>query len=385
MTTNLTIESAKTELNNWLQTLLDKNGSILHLKNNSPIKVRIQNKLQTISKKPVNSETLKTILKILLVNNLKALMEDKEYEGIYKLDNIHRFKFRIYTHQNGFAIVFKALPSKIKTFKELHLPNSLEKIIDLEQGLVIIAGDDSSGKSTLLASIINSINKKHNVHIITIEDHIEYIYNEELSTIEQKEIKTHTLGASKAIKSIIKEDPDIIAIDKVADTEVARHILDLISRGYLVIITLNALNTKDTISKFLDFFDYTQKEHARHTLAYMLKAIILQELVLSKNKELLPVVEIMYQTDNTKEIILHSQEEQLKTVIERDSSLYDSITFEQSLHKLYTAGQITKDIIYNKQQNTTTSSKLSTIKELSREEAISSFEDPISYTIKYDQ
>jgi len=378
MSSDITIENAKSKLNNWLNNLIQKNGSILHIKNNSPIKARIQNKLHTISKEHLNGEVLKLIIKILVINNIKTLMDNKEYEGIYKLDTIHRFKFRIYTHQNGFAIAFKLLPSKIKTFKELHLPNSLQKIVDLEQGLVIISGDDSSGKSTLLATILNNINKKHNYHIITLEDHIEYIYNEELSMIEQKEIKTHTLSASKAIKSIIKEDPDIIAIDKLTDNEVARHILDLINRGYLVIITMNALSTQDTISKFLDFFDYTQKEHARHTLAYMLKAIILQELVINKDKELLPVVEIMYQTDNVKEAILNNQEEIIKDIIEKDSSTYDSITFEQSLHKLYTAGQISKDALYDKQISTYNNNTPS-IKNQQEE-----FEESISYTIKFD-
>jgi len=380
MNNNITLDNVKSQLNKYLQSLLQKNGSILHIKNNSPVKARIQNQLHTISKEPINSELLKLIIKILVTNNLKSLMENKEYEGIYKLDTTHRFKFRIYTHQNGFAIVFKALPSKIKTFKELHLPSSLQNIIDLQQGLIIISGDDSSGKSTLLATIINSINKKYNYHIITLEDHIEYIYNEELSTIEQKEIKTHTLSASKAIKSIIKEDPDIIAIDKVTDSEVARHIMDLINRGYLVIITMNALSTKDTISKFLNFFDYTQKEHARHTLAYMLKAIVLQELVLSKNKELLPVVEIMYQTDSIKEAILNKQEDNIKEIIQRDSKEYDSITFEQSLHKLYTAGQISQDALYDNPKNNITD--ISSIQKFVPNEE--KFEDSISYTIKFD-
>jgi len=381
-TTSITLENTKEELNGYLQSLLNKNGSILHIKNNSQVKARIQNKLYTLSKTPLNGETLKFIIKILVLNNIKSLMDNKEYEGIYKLDTIHRFKFHIYTHQNGFAIVFKALPSKIKTFKELHLPNSLQKIVDLEQGLVIISGDNSSGKSTILATIINNINKKHNYHIITLEDHIEYIYNEELSTIEQKEIKTHTISTTKAIKSIIKEDPDIIAIDKVADSEVARHILDLINRGYLVIITMNALSTKETISKFLDFFDHTQKEHARHTLAYMLKAIILQELVINKDKKLLPIVEIMYHTENTKEAILNNQEDLIKSIIEKDSLNYDSITLEQSLHKLYTAGQISKDTIYNKQQNTNDIKMSSLTKPTISTE---NFENNISYTIKFDE
>jgi len=380
MSITFTIEDAKSKLNEWLHDLIKKNGSILHIKNNSNIKARIQNKLHNISKEPINGEVLKLIIKILVINNLKVLMENKEYEGIYKLDSIHRFKFRIYTHQNGFAIVFKLLPSKIKTFKELHLPNSLQRIIDLEQGLVIISGDDSSGKSTLLATIINNINKKHSYHIITLEDHIEYIYNEELSMIEQKEIKTHTPSASKAIKSIIKEDPDVIAIDKLADNEVARHIIDLINRGYLVIITMNALTTEDTISKFLDFFDYTQKEHARHTLAYMLKAIIIQELVINKNKELLPIVEIMFHSENVKEAILDNQEDMIKSIIERDSSIYDSITFEQSLHKLYTAGQVEKDALHDKLSSTYQTNTLSSLQKQQEELEESS----ISYTIKFD-
>ena len=379
--TELTIENAKNSLNTWLAELLKNNGSVLHIKNNSPIKARIQNQLKIIDKTPLNSELLKLILKILATTNLKVLMETKEYEGIYKLDATHRFKFRIYAHQNGFAVVFKALPSKIKTFKELHLPSSLNNLIELQQGLVIISGDDSSGKSTLLATIIDAINHKKPYHIITLEDHIEYIYNESLSSIEQKEIKTHTVSISQAIKSIIKEDPDIIVIDKLADSTVARYIIELISRGYMIIVTMNAIDTKDTISKFLEFFDPSQQDNARHTLAYMLKAVISQELIIDKNNNLLPVVEIMFQTENTKNTILNHKEEYIKQVIQNDSKEYDSITFEQSLHKLYTAGQISQDITYNKakKQQSISDNKQPA---LSVENTVLE-EDPISYTIKF--
>jgi twitching motility protein PilT len=379
MSNELSIENAKSSLNQWLQELLKKNGSILHIKNNSPIKGRIQNTLQIIDKTPLNSELLKIILKLLAANNLKMLMDEKEYEGIYKLDTKYRFKFRIYTHQNGFAVVFKALPSKIKTLKELHLPSTLNSIVELEQGLVILSGDDSSGKSTLLATLLEAINQKKSSHIITLEDHIEYIYNEKLSTIEQKETKIHTLSISQAIKSIIKEDPDIIAIDQLSDSDVARHIIELINRGYLIIITMNATDTQDTISKFLEFFDATQQDNARHTLAYMLKAVISQELIISKDNILLPVVEIMFQTENTKNAILNYKESMIKDVILNDSKQNNSITFEQSLHKLYTAGQISQD---RTQEHLLQVSKVDKSKPLSKSEFVLEVEDPISYTIK---
>lgn len=339
------MDKIKTKLDNWLKLLLDNNGSVLHIKNSSYVKGRVQNQLKIIDKTPINNDVLKHILKLLVSNNIKQLMEDKEYEGIYKISSNYRFKYRIYTHQNGYAIVFKALPSKIKTFKELHLPSTLNNLISLEHGLIIISGDNSSGKSTLLASIVNSINNSYNHHIITLEDQIEYIYNDAKSMIEQKEINTHTKDTSKAIQSIIKEDPDIIVIDKLTDSIVAKYVIDLINRGYFIILTMNASNTQDTISKFLEFFESDIQEHIRHTLAYKLRAIISQELIINKDNNLIPVVEVMYQTENITNAILNQLDEQITDIIKQDSKTYDSITFEQSFQKLYTAGQVKKEAL----------------------------------------
>jgi Tfp pilus assembly pilus retraction ATPase PilT len=163
--------------------------------------------------------------------------------------------------------------------------------------------------------------------------------------IEQKEINTHTKDTSKAIQSIIKEDPDIIVIDKLTDSIVAKYVIDLINRGYFIILTMNASNTQDTISKFLEFFESDIQEHIRHTLAYKLRAIISQELIINKDNNLIPVVEVMYQTENITNAILNQLDEQITDIIKQDSKTYDSITFEQSFQKLYTAGQVKKEAL----------------------------------------
>jgi Tfp pilus assembly pilus retraction ATPase PilT len=237
------------------------------------------------------------------------------------------------------------MPSKIKTLKQLHLPDSINKIVDFDSGLVIIASESGHGKSSTLSSLVNTINQKHIKHIITIEDPIEYTYKDDKSIIEQKEIPTHIPDISHIAKSIAKESPDIVVIDKIDNATVAKQIIDLLSSGYMVIATIDAINTKDIIHKFLDYFDSYMKPQARYMLIHMLKATVVQKLIPNKDNDQVPLVEVMFQSETTKEMIRNQQENELYKAIEEDSKTIDSITFEQSLDKLYKAGQIEKEIV----------------------------------------
>jgi len=332
-------------LNKWLLTSIRQHATAIYMKNHTTVKIRVQSKLLEITKDVVTSSALKEIIKLLALHNTSELLKKKELDGVYKVSSEHRFRFHIFAHNQGYSIIFRYMPSKIKTIKELHLPMSLKNLTNLDSGLVLIASESGHGKSSTLSSIINSINKEYIKHIITIEDPIEYTYQDEKSIIEQKEIPTHIPNINNIAKSIAKESPDIVAIDKIDSTTVAKQIIDLLSSGYVVFATIDAINTKDTIHKFLDFFDTYTKPQARYMLTHMLKATIVQKLIPNKDEELIPLVEVMFQTERTTEMLRNKEENEIYKAIEDDSKTADSITFEQSLDKLYKAGQVTKDIV----------------------------------------
>jgi twitching motility protein PilT len=333
------------QLNKWLNSAIKQHATIIYMKNHTTIKARVQSKLINITQDIVTSAILKEVIKLLVGNNTSELIQKKELDGIYKISSEMRFRFHIFAHNQGYSIIFRFMPSQIKTFKQLHLPDSLNKIVDFDSGLVLIASESGHGKSTTLSSLINTINHKHIKHIITIEDPIEYTYKDIKSIIEQKEIPTHIPDISHIAKSIAKESPDIVVIDKIDNATIAKQIIDLLSSGYMVIATIDAINTKDIIHKFLDYFDSYMKPQARYMLTHMLKATIVQKLIPNKDNEQVPLIEIMFQSDTTKEMIRNQEENELYKAIESDSKTIDSITFEQSLDKLYKAGQIEKNIV----------------------------------------
>jgi twitching motility protein PilT len=335
----------QTQLNKWLLSSIKQHATIIYMKNHTTIKARVQSKLINITNDVITSAILKEIIKLLVGNNTSELIQKKELDGVYKISSEQRFRYHIFAHNQGYSIIFRFMPSKIKTLKELHLPESLEHIINLNSGLVLIASESGHGKSSTLSSIVNTINHKYIKHIITIEDPIEYTYKDIKSIIEQKEIPTHIPDISHIAKSIAKESPDIVVIDKVDNATIAKQIIDLLSGGYMVIATIDAINTKDIIHKFLDYFDAYMKPQARYMLTHMLKATIVQKLIPNKNNEQVPLIEIMFQSKATQEMIRNQEENQLYKAIEKDSQTIDSITFEQSLDKLYKAGQITKDTV----------------------------------------
>jgi len=339
------MQNTKQILDKWLLSSIKQHATAIYMKNHTTVKIRVQSRLLEITKDVVTSGTLKEIIKLLASNKTSELIEKKELDGVYKVSSEHRFRFHIFAHNQGYSIIFRYMPSKIKTLKELHLPDSLNNLTSLDSGLVLIASESGHGKSSTLSSIINNINKTYIKHIITIEDPIEYTYQDEKSIIEQKEIPTHIPDISHIAKSIAKESPDIVAIDKIDSTTIAKQIIDLLSSGYVVFATIDAINTKDIIHKFLDFFDTYTKPQARYMLTHMLKATIVQKLIPNKDNDLIPLVEVMFQTENTQKVLRDSEENLIYKTIQDDSRIVDSITFEQSLDKLYKAGQVTKDIV----------------------------------------
>jgi twitching motility protein PilT len=336
----------KEKLDMWLQTLISIKGSDLHIKSNSPLRARVKNDIVLLSKETINEKYTNELVKFLTGNNYGSFLDDKEYDGAYKLGKEYRFRYNIYMHVDGYAIAFRLIPPNIQTLEELHLPLELHRLSDLRRGLVLITGITGSGKSTTLAAIIEEINQKHSRHIITIEDPVEYIFHDKKSLIEQRELGTHTKSFSKALRSALREDPDIIVVGEIRDLATAESIIHAVNTGHLVFSTIHTLNAKETIERLIGLFPAAEQDRIRQTLAATLEACISQRLLEGKHGKMLPSVEIMFKSPFIQELIRQKRDSEIPDTIEKEGKIYGSISFNKALFNLTLEGKITEEQAY---------------------------------------
>jgi twitching motility protein PilT len=334
------------KLNMWLDTLISAEGSDLHIKSNSPLRARVKDDIVLLSKEIINEKHLNELVKFLTGRHYESFLDDKEFDGAYKLGKEYRFRYNIYMHIDGYAIAFRLIPPKIKTLEALHLPPQLHRLSDLKRGLVLITGITGSGKSTTLAAIIEEINRKHSRHIITIEDPVEYIFHDKKSIIEQRELGTHTGSFSKALRSALREDPDIIVVGEIRDLATAESIIQAVNTGHLVFSTIHTLNVKETIERLIGLFPSEEQDRIRQTLAATLEACISQRLLKGKNGKMLPAVEIMFKSPFIQELIRKKRDNEIPDTIEKEGKIYGSISFNKTLFNLTLEGKITEEQAY---------------------------------------
>lgn len=268
------------------------------------------------------------------------------YDTIYILDVQHRFRVNLYYQLKGLSVVFRAIPHQIRSFEELNLPASLSKVAHLQRGLVLVTGTTGSGKSTTLASIIEDINRNRHRHIITIEDPIEYVYDDNLSVIEQRGIGQHASDFSTALRSAMREDPDIIIVGEMRDLETARNVLQAVNTGHLVFTTLHTLDARETIDRLLAIFPQEEQERVRMDLASNLEVVISQRMLRDLDEEMIPAVELMFKSPRTTHLITNMRDDELIDAMHHDQNSTGSIPFDVSLFYLVLQGKISEDVAY---------------------------------------
>ncbi len=343
---SLIYQDVMKQLDIWLTMLIEAEGADLHIKSDSTIRARVKGDIVLLSKEVIKAETIKELVKALIGNDYETFKETKEFDGAYGLDDKHRFRVNIFMHLGGYAIAFRLIPPYIKTIKELNLPKALHKLTHLRRGLVLITGTTGSGKSTTLASIIEEINKTYNYHIITIEDPIEYVYNDARSIVEQRELGSHTNSFSVALRASMREDPDIIVVGEIRDIATAESILQAVNTGHLVFSTVHTLDARETIDRLIAIFPTKEQNRIRATLSATLEAVISQRLIKGVYGDMIPAVEMMFRSPQIQELIRTKRDNEIPDAIAKESIMFDSITFNQSLFDLTLAGKITEEQAY---------------------------------------
>jgi twitching motility protein PilT len=330
-----------------LQYLVEKGGSDLHLSAGSPPLIRIHGALLPIPGTPeLTSDDTQEVLDSFLEDSDKKqeFAEDSEVDFSFELDDVARFRVNAYKQRGSVSMVLRAIPFGIRTIADLDIPPVVQKLAEEERGLILVTGATGSGKSTTLASMIDHINSTMSKHIVTIEDPIEFLYSNKQSVISQREVGVDTASFSRALRRVLRQDPDVILIGEIRDQETMETALAAAETGHLVMSTLHTLDAAETISRIISLFPPHMQQQARFMLSGTLKGVIAQRLVPGADgTSRVPVVETLVSTGRVRDLILEpSRSEDLSRVI-AEGEYYGMQTFDQSLIQRVNSNLITME------------------------------------------
>jgi len=332
----------KNRLRVYLNKLLELNGSDLHLKAESFVHMRIKGELHALKEEMLsNDDMVQIVQEILTTNEYGRLKEERELDSSYTIDN-RRYRVNVFYHMHGLGVAMRVIPENILSLEELHLPKTVEKLSDLEHGLILVTGTTGSGKSTTMAALLDRINKTKRKHIVSIEDPVEYLHKEQSCLISQRSVGSNTQTFSNALKASLREDVDIIFIGELRDLETMEIALHAANTGHLVVSTLHTMDAKETIGRIIGMYPKEEQSRIRTTLSFVLEAVVSQRLVKTKEEERIPAVEILLKTTRISELIAEDRDSEILESIEKGKDIYGSQSYDQSLLHLYNKGVIAK-------------------------------------------
>jgi twitching motility protein PilT len=330
------------EFNAWLAQLVAGEGSDLHVKVGSAPMIRLPQGLHRLEREPLSQEETDGIADGIVPEDRKGRFGDTgEIDFAYSLPEVGRFRVNVFRQRGSISMVLRKLRFGGPSFEEVGLPEAVRSIADEHRGLVLVTGPTGSGKTTTLAAMIDYINKTKAVHIVTIEDPIEVLHRDHVASINQREIGNDTQDFLSALRAALRQDPDVILIGEMRDTETVRAAIQAAETGHLVMSTLHTVDATETVNRVIDFFPPYQQKQVRLALAGTLRGIICQRLVPTVDGGRTPGLEIMINNGRVAERIADPDKtHELKDVIQ-EGGYYGMVTFDQSLLQLLQEGKIT--------------------------------------------
>ena len=334
------------DIDSCLRYLVESGGSDLHLKVPSQPLVRLDGDLVPIpdSTGLTPLETEQSVYSMLHdEDKLREFKDECEVDFAYGLDGTGRFRVNAFKQRGAVSVVCRAIPFNIRTVEELNLPPVITELAGEERGIILVTGTTGSGKSTTLAAMIDHMNESFPKHIVTIEDPIEFLHRDKKSIINQREVGQDTHSFQRALRRVLRQDPDVILIGEMRDEETVHTALSAAETGHLVLSTVHTVDAPETINRIIDFFPPHMHQQVRAMLAGTLKGVISQRLVRSADGGRVATCEIMRMTGRVKDMIMDStQTGQLPEVI-ADGAYYGMQTFDQALFDHVKAGRVTVD------------------------------------------
>lgn len=307
-----------TQLKDLLDIIVKEQASDLHLSANHPPILRITGRLvPLVKRKKLTSEDTLALAKALMTEEqYQRLLKEKDVDFSYNFGKQARFRINVFFQEGKVSIALRLIPAKIRTIEELNLPPILNKFTKQTQGFVVIAGPSSHGKSTTLAALIDELNHTKANHIITIEDPIEYIFEDDRSIIDQREIYRDALSFSRALRATFRQDPDVIMVGEMRDPETMATAISAAETGHLVFATLHTNSASQTIHRIVDSFPPIQQGQIRAQLSGSLLGVVSQRLIPGIKGGLVPACEIMISTPAVSNLIRENKIHELPLVIE---------------------------------------------------------------------
>ena len=331
------------DITELLKFTLDNKASDLHLSSNNQPIVRIDGDLQRIKTDVLTADSIRAMLFSVMTEEQRAVYErDLEHDFAISLGTDARFRVNSFTNRGGSAAVFRVIPTKIPTMQQLDLPPVIKRLAELEKGLVLVTGPTGSGKSTTLASMINHINEKYPYHILTVEDPVEFFHNSKTSLVNHREVGNDTKSFGRALKSALREDPDVILVGEMRDHETISLALTAAETGHLVFGTLHSNTAAKTIDRIIDVFPAAEKEMVRAMLSSSVQGIVAQALLKKAGGGRVAAHEILVGTNAVRNLIRENQLAQIYSMIQTGSR-YGMQTLEDSINDLLISGSITEE------------------------------------------
>ncbi len=329
-------------MNELLKKTMEYRATDLHLCAGSKPLVRINSKLTSVegTKKLTPGDIDKIILEYLDETKRTQLAENKVIDFSYSIPTLGRFRCNVYKQRGTYAIAVRALPLEIPAFDTLGLPDVIKGFTNKSKGLVLVAGATGSGKSTTLASLVNIINESYHYHVITIEDPLEYLHKHKKSMITQREIGEDAGSFASALRSALREDPDVIMVGEMRDMETVSIALSAAETGHLVLSTLHTIGAVKSIDRIIDSFPTNQQNQIRSQLATVLEGVVSQQLLPRRDgKGLIAASEVMVATPAVRNLIRESKYYQINNLIQ--SGFNDGMrSLERNLARLCIEGVI---------------------------------------------
>jgi twitching motility protein PilT len=336
------------DLNEALANVVENEGSDLHLKVPSRPLARINGHLTPLEQyeaaKPQDTERVLREMLAERPEKLEAFESDNEIDFSYTIPGLARFRVNAFRQRESVSIVARVIPYAVRTIEELGLPAAIRELADEERGLILLTGTTGSGKSTTLAAIIDHINATKSRHIVTIEDPIEYLHADRKSIINQREVGMDTASFGRAMRRVLRQDPDVILIGEMRDEETVRTALSAAETGHLVLSTVHTLDAAETVNRIIDFFPLHEQSQARAMLAGTLKGVVSQRLVPTPDRRRrVAVCEILRMTGRARDMIADpEQTDRLHEVI-AEGEYYGMQTFDQALLRHHKAGLVSME------------------------------------------
>ncbi len=328
--------------NKILKIAVDGGASDIHIKIAAPVIFRINRELVAVECPQPTAEWMNNVVDRITPSHLKQRLEDdREVDFSYFIPNVGRFRTNLFQQRGQWALAMRHVKATVPSFEQLGLLEQIKTIAEAHRGIVLVAGSTGSGKSTTLAAMIEHINANFKKHVITLEDPIEFVFEDNQSVIEQREVGLDTVSFHHALKHVLRQDPDVIMLGEMRDATSFGAAMSAADTGHLVLSTLHTTNAAQSVTRILDFFKADEREQVRRQLAGTLRAVICQRMVPTIDGRMTPALEIMVNSPLIKKMLEENRLDKLTAAIE--TSADDGMcTFNQSLFNLVKEGKVTE-------------------------------------------